>query len=277
VRIVILTIESLPSNVITATLMRELPGSVVGIVASTALERGISLPRSLWRRMRRMGPRFCAIVTAHGLMTRALWRRHRMRRGSTLPPDLRALAGAAGIPLVGTRDINRAGTIDALRAMTPDLLVSIYFNQRIGREVLASVSGGAINLHPAMLPQNRGPSPNFWVIAEGENHTGVTVHWIDEGIDSGDLILQREVVVPSGTSVSALIGIVVRPGAMVLVEALRLMEAGRAPRQAQDPRMATYRPFPQRQDLRRLRRVGAHYGSAFELVAACESSLAADG
>ncbi len=272
-RIVILTIESLPSNVITATVLRELPRRAVGIVVSTALERGISAPHSLWRRLRRMGLRFFAIVTGHGLMTRSLWQLRRMQRRSALPLDLRELAREAGIPLIGTRDINRAGTIEAIRAMTPDLLVSIYFNQRIGREVLASVSGGAVNLHPAMLPKNRGPSPNFWVIAEGDNNTGVTVHWIDEGMDSGDIIVQCELAVPSGTSVSALIGMVVRPGARALVEALRLIEAGKAPRQAQDTHMATYRPFPKRRDLRRLRRVGARYGSAFELVAACESSL----
>ena len=174
------------------------------------------------------------------------------------------------IPLVGTRDINSPGTIEALRAMTPDLLVSIYFNQRIGSVALASVSGGAINLHPALLPKNRGSSPNFWVIADGDNHTGVTVRWID----AGDIILQREIAVPSGTSVSALIGIVVRPGVTALVEALRLIEAGRAPRHVQDARMAAYRPFPKRRDLMRLRRRGARYGSAFELVAACESSFA---
>ena len=74
VRIVVLSIECLPSNVITATVMRELPGRTVGIVASTVLERGMSAPRSLWRRMLRIGPAFFAIVTGRGLMTRALWR-----------------------------------------------------------------------------------------------------------------------------------------------------------------------------------------------------------
>ena len=95
--------------------------------------------------------------------------------------------------------------------------------------MLATARYGAINLHPALLPRNRGPSPSFWVVATGERRTGVTVHWIDERIDTGDILLQREVAVPPGTSVCALTGMVARPGAAVLVDAVRLIEAGRAP------------------------------------------------
>jgi methionyl-tRNA formyltransferase len=267
-RIVVLTSESLPSNVITETLMREVPGCVVGIVVSTAMQRGVSTPRALWHHARRMGPRSFAMFAGYVLALRALWRLGRLRGVGNLPPGLRKLTAAAAIPLIGTRDINGGDPRSALRTMEPDLLVSIYFNQRIGREVLAVSRAGAINLHPALLPKHRGPAPNFWVAAAGESRPGVTVHWSDAGLDTGALVLQRELEVPRGTSVSKLIGMVVRPGAAALVEAVRLIEAGNAPHQAQDGRAATYDSWPTRDDFRRLRKRGGRYGSAFELVAA---------
>lgn len=247
-----------------------MPGRVVGIVVSTALKRGISSPRALWMDVRRMGPWFFAIVTAQSVGVRATWRLRRMLGSRKLPPALRVIARQQAIPVVSTGDINTRDTVAALHAMRPDLLVSIYFNQRIGREVLAVAPAGAINLHPALLPKHRGPWPNFWVLASGENRTGLTVHWIDEGIDTGALLLQRELEVPLDAGVSTLMGMVARPGAAALIEALRLIEAGRAPRHPQDASLATYDRFPRHRDYLRLRRRGGRYGTGAELVKACE-------
>jgi methionyl-tRNA formyltransferase len=268
-RIVVLTNDYLPANVITETLLREAPASVVGLVASATPERGVSKPIALWRQLHRWGPLWFATVARHSIQVRTLWRLRRMRGNSSLPPHLPELAARAAIPLIPTLDINSPETIAAVRALTPDLLVSIYFNQRLRRDVLAVAPRGAINLHPALLPQHRGPFPHFWVVAAGEKYTGVTVHWIDERIDTGDILQQRELPVPAAASVSAVMGMVARPGAISLVEAVRLIEAGVAPRHPQHGK-AVYESWPTQRDLIRMWRRGGRYGSGAEVVAACE-------
>ena len=106
-RIVVLTSESLPANVITETLLREVPGRVVGIVVSTAFERGVRAPRALWRHARRMGPWFFAVVVRGVLGIRMLWWLRRMRRSVCLPPDLRRIAAKAAIPLIPTSGLQQ--------------------------------------------------------------------------------------------------------------------------------------------------------------------------
>jgi methionyl-tRNA formyltransferase len=269
-RIVVLTNDYLPANVITETLLREAPARVVGLIVSTTPERGVSKPVALRRQLRRWGPLWFATVARHSIEVRTLWRLRRMRGNASLPPKLPELAARAAIPLIPTLDINSPATLAAVRALTPDLLVSIYFNQRLRRNVLAIAPRGAINLHPALLPKHRGPFPHFWVVATGEKHTGITVHWIDERIDTGDILQQRELPVPAGASVSTVMGMVVRPGATSLVEAVRLIDAGVAPRKPQDGKGAVYESWPTQRDLIRMWRNGGRYGSGAEVVAACE-------
>ena len=270
-RIVVLTGQSLPSNLITATLMREMPGRVVGMVLSAGPDANVSKPVELWRRFRRRG--LIAIVGAsRGVEVRMLWRLRRSRPGSTLPPDVRELAAAAGVPLVRTSDVNSADTRAAVQALAPDLLVSIYFPRRIRREIRAVAGHGAINVHPALLPKHRGPFPGFWLVAAGERRSAVTVHWIDDGLDTGDILLQHELEVPAGASVATVTGMVARPTAKALVEAVGLIEAGEAPRHPQDHSAASYETWPEWSDLVGLWRRGGRYGSAFEMVRACEQN-----
>ena len=269
-RIVVLTNDYLPANIVTETLLREAGSRVVALVSSTTSERGVRRSLARWRQARRWGPLWFAIIARHSIEVRALWRLRRMRGDSSLPPKLRELAARATIPLIPTQDVNSPETVAALQALTPDLLVSIYFNQRLKRDALAVSPRGAINLHPSLLPKHRGPFPHFWVVAAGEKHTGVTVHWIDERIDNGDIVQQRELPVPAGASVSTLMGMVVRPGATSLVDAVRLIEAGQAPRHPQDPRVAVYEKWPTQRDLIRMWRQGGSYGYGSELIAACE-------
>jgi methionyl-tRNA formyltransferase len=271
-RIVVLTNDYLPANVITETLLRDAPVHVVALVASTTPQRGVRKPVALWRQLRRWGPLWFATIARHSIEVRTRWRGRRMRGNSSLPPNLREIAAAATIPLIQTRDVNSPETVAAIQALTPDLLVSIYFNQRLRRGALSISPLGAINLHPSLLPKHRGPLPHFWVVAAGEKYTGVTVHWIDERIDTGDILQQRELPVPAGASISTLMGMVVHPGARLLVEAIRLIDAGLAPRNPQDGRGAVYESWPTQRDLIRVWRHGGRYGRGSEMVRGCEKA-----
>lgn len=82
--------------------------------------------------------------------------------------------------------------LDIIQRESPDLIVSVGFDHLVPPEIIEIPSEGAINLHPSLLPHNRGKSPNVWPLVEG-NPAGVTLHYMDPEFDTGDIIAQREV------------------------------------------------------------------------------------
>ena len=86
-----------------------------------------------------------------------------------------------------------------------DLLISHAFMRILPRGLFSAPKYGSINIHPSLLPKFRGPSPNQWVIRNREKVTGLTCHYIDEGIDTGDIIYQLDVPVKSGDDIEAII------------------------------------------------------------------------
>lgn len=98
--------------------------------------------------------------------------------------------------------LKQAGVIEAIRALRPEIGLSVMFGYILQPEFLALFPRGVINLHPSLLPFNRGAYPNVWSIVEG-TPAGATIHYIDEGIDTGDIIAQQEVIVePTDTGAS---------------------------------------------------------------------------
>ena len=106
--------------------------------------------------------------------------------------ELVAAAGAA--PIFDGSRVREPAVLDDLRELNCDIAVSILFGYILRSEFLALPSAGFINLHPSLLPYNRGAHPNVWSIIEG-TPAGTTLHYIDPGVDSGDIIAQREVAV----------------------------------------------------------------------------------
>ena len=90
--------------------------------------------------------------------------------------------------------LNEAETIARISAFAPDIGVSILFDYILRAKLLALFPDGVVNLHPSLLPYNRGQYPNVWSIIE-RTPAGVTLHYIDEGIDTGDIIAQREIAI----------------------------------------------------------------------------------
>ena len=133
-------------------------------------------------------------------------------------------------------------TIEEIRALNPDLIVVIAYGQILPRDVLEIPRLACLNLHASLLPRWRGAAPIQAAIAAGDCETGITVMYMDEGLDTGDILLQRNVeILPTDTGGSlhdrlALIA----PEA--LLESLRLLAAGNAPRIPQDNARGTYAP-----------------------------------
>jgi methionyl-tRNA formyltransferase len=115
---------------------------------------------------------------------------------------------------------------------------------------------GCINVHSAMLPNYRGMLPTFWAMVNEERETGVTVHFMSEGIDGGSIILQRTVPIRQDETLLSLMRRTKRVAADLVLEAIKEFEAGTVSPVPNPPDEGTYFSFPTREDVARFRALG---------------------
>ena len=165
--------------------------------------------------------------------------------------SMREIAASAGAPLYSVRRLVDTRTVAALAAHEPDALCVACFTRRLPPAILALPRLGALNAHPSLLPENRGPDPLFWTFHEGAQETGVTVHLMDEGLDTGSILARRRVDVAeveqweSEAKLEARLAMV---AGELLVEALAGLAAGTLAPTPQDEARATYHSWPTAED-----------------------------
>ncbi len=154
-----------------------------------------------------------------------------------------------GVPIIQlSRSINDPQSVDMLRSVQPDLLVSIAGNQIFKQPVIGLAPQGCLNLHTAPLPRYRGLMPTFWVLKNREKQTAVSVFFVDEGIDSGPIIVQEEVDI-GDRSQEELIRDTKKIGMDAIIKAINLIERGGYTLIENDAAKQTYYPFPTRKDV----------------------------
>src|SRR5579883_2841396 len=147
------------------------------------------------------------------------------------PDPLWAAAQDAGLPLFETRRLRRPEVFDQYAALQPDLGVMAFVTDIIRPNVLTAPRLGTIQYHPSLLPRHRGISSINWAVAQGDTKTGLTVFWVDEGIDTGPILLQKEVEIgPDDTVGSIYFGKLFPLGIEAMVEAVRMVQDGTAPK-----------------------------------------------
>jgi methionyl-tRNA formyltransferase len=137
--------------------------------------------------------------------------------------------------------LREPATIEAIKALEPDLGISVLFVYVLKPELISLFPKGCVNLHPALLPYNRGTYPNVWSIVEG-TPAGVTLHYIDEGIDTGEVIAQQEVPVSPTDTGESLYHKLEDAAETLFVNNWPLVKSGQAPR-APQPEGGTFHRF----------------------------------
>jgi methionyl-tRNA formyltransferase len=159
---------------------------------------------------------------------------------------LERLAALHGVPfLVQPHRSNadkRLEFADSLRRLNADVFVVSSYSMILPGDWLTIPSMGAVNVHCALLPWYRGANVLNWVLVNGERETGVTIHYIDEGIDTGDILLQQKVVIDSDDTALTLRTKLNRAWPGLLAEAIEMLKSGSAPRQPQDGSNARHWP-----------------------------------
>ncbi len=158
--------------------------------------------------------------------------------------SLPELCRARGLRMIRCTNPNGAEFIQQVQLLGVDLIVVAGFPRILKRALIDVPRLGCINVHPSLLPRYRGLEPCYWVLANQENTTSVTIHHVDEGIDTGDILLQGKLEIRPNETEITLGQRVARVAGELLREAIPLLLAGRAPRIRQDHSAATYYSFP---------------------------------
>ena len=162
--------------------------------------------------------------------------------------NLRQIAEDQGIPILEARNLYSADIAAAIAAYRPDAICVACFPWRLSAAVLQIPRLGNLNVHPSLLPDNRGPDPLFWTFRRGDSVTGVTVHLMDKQFDSGPVLRQETVAVPDGITERTLEERLAARGAEQLAQALAELDSGTDERVAQDSARATYYSLPGAKD-----------------------------
>lgn len=167
------------------------------------------------------------------------------------PPDpLKAAAQERGVPVFQFRRMRSQEAIDAFKALEPDLGIMAYVTDIVPEAILSAPTKGTIQYHPSLLPRHRGPSSINWAVVQGETKTGLTIFWPDAGLDTGPILLQKEVEIGPDDTVGSLYFEKLFPlGVEALLEAVDMVRAGTAPKMPQDESQATYEGWCRAEDL----------------------------
>lgn len=168
---------------------------------------------------------------------------------SFVEPGALHLAWAHGIPVYESGPLHSPRLPDLLAEIGPDVACVACFDRIVPARLLGLLRHGFLNVHPSILPDFRGPEPLFWQLRAGVNPVGVTVHWMDRGLDTGDMAGQRQVTLADGVSGPEAEAQCAAAGGDLLVDVLGNLAAGRATHHPQ-PDGGSYQPAPTAADFR---------------------------
>ena len=167
------------------------------------------------------------------------------------PDLLKAFAQDQGLPVFQPQSYKDPSVWEQMRSLEADLCVMAYVTLMVPEEALNAPRLGSIQYHPSLLPMHKGPSSINWPIINGENKTGLSIFWPDNGLDTGPILLQKDVVIdPDDTLGSLYFNHLFPMGVDAILEAVDLVRDGTAVRLNQDPAKGSYEGWCQRADVK---------------------------
>lgn len=164
------------------------------------------------------------------------------RGRATAPPPVKIAARELGVDVIQTQNVKDAGFLETFNSLSPEMAIVAAFGQILPKSILYGPPRGCVNIHPSLLPRLRGAAPLNWSIINAETTTGVTIMKMDEGIDSGDILLQQETPLGENETFGELHDRLAAMGAELLLETLALTLSGDIHPRPQDHALATYAP-----------------------------------
>ncbi len=170
-------------------------------------------------------------------------------RGQQLvAPPVKLVAERAGIPVLQPLKIRTAEFMEALSAWQPDLIAVTAFGRILHGPILQLPSMGCVNVHGSLLPKYRGAAPVQWAVINGETETGITTMLMDEGMDTGPMLLQEKLAILPDDTAGTLAPRLAELGGRLLVDTIAQLKAGTLTPTKQDNEQATMAPLLKKED-----------------------------
>lgn len=148
------------------------------------------------------------------------------RKGELTPPPVKVIAKREGIKVYQPLKVRDEEFVKTLRAYNPDVMVVVAFGQIIPLSILKMPKYGCVNIHGSLLPKYRGAAPIQWAVLDGEKETGITTILMDEGIDTGDILLKKTIKIDTDETSGSLFDKLMALGAETILETLDELEKG---------------------------------------------------
>ena len=158
------------------------------------------------------------------------------------PTPIKGVALELGLPLYQPESVKTPESLELIRELGPEFIIVAAYGEILSKELLGTPKRGAINLHASLLPKYRGAAPIQWAIIRGEKETGITTFLMDEGMDTGETLLQRAIPIEEDDTAGSLYDKLSQLGAEVMLATLEGLERGTLKPRQQDHSQATYAP-----------------------------------
>lgn len=165
------------------------------------------------------------------------------RGKSMAAPPIKEVALAYDIPVFQPEKIKSDNWVEKIKELAPECIVVVAYGQILSQAILDIPKYGCINVHASLLPKLRGAAPINWAIVRGEEISGVTTMMMDSGLDTGDMLLKREIEIHSEMTAGELHDKLSLIGADALVETLDMLEKNEVKREKQDNSLSSYAPI----------------------------------
>jgi len=175
----------------------------------------------------------------------------RVVRAKIQRQSIAAVCARYGVPCESVRDVNEASFVDRLRASGTDLIVSVSCPQIFKKPLIDVPARGCLNIHGAILPAYRGVMPSFWMLANDEKTAGVSIFFVNEKIDAGELCGQRQFEIHPHETLDAFLRRSKTVAAELLLDVLEQIENGIVTATPLDLSKGSYYSWPERDDVRR--------------------------
>lgn len=174
--------------------------------------------------------------------------RRKGRGRKMVPPPVKLSAERFGIRTLQPESVLNPELVDAASRVKPDILVVVAFGQILPKSLLDLPRLGAMNIHASLLPKYRGPAPIQWALINGDHETGVTSIQMDEGLDTGDILLRKKTIIQPDDTSETLHNRLAELGAQILIETLTGLTENKILPEPQDHAKASYAPMLKKED-----------------------------
>ena len=164
------------------------------------------------------------------------------------PSPIKRAAQELGLPVFQPEKIRHPDALAAVKILAPDLIVVVAYGQILPKLLLDLPPRGCLNIHASLLPRHRGASPINAAILAGDHETGMTIMWMNEGLDTGDILLKETTPIGPHETAGALHDRLAQLAPSGLLKALASLADGTAPREKQNDTLATHAPKLSRKD-----------------------------